>query len=384
LKSRATPHQQLARKIYSVWLFTRSDLKTIIGPSTAFGISNALANSAYYINLPVAYLTKPSTLFLVAAITIFWAWINLLPLAIDNQITPKAIAEDTFNKPWRTLPSKRMTIKQAGALRIPLYGCAVISSWYLGGLRQCLLLGCLAIWYNHYGGGDCNPLVRNFINSVGYICYTSGALEVALGNNWLPGRAFPWFSVIGLVVFSTVQIQDFSDQEGDSQRGRKTLPLQIGDSPARYVSATLMIFWSSVCVWFWRLHTSIICGMPVLAVGLYIAYRLFTKRSVQQDRATFRFWNLWMVILFVLPLMHTSIYTSEHGSGGVLHYCVVMLLYVRIAHARAMQHCTVLIYVVTSFVWHNVRRLGYAGITVIDAMLHKLAYAGNSLPYLLY
>lgn len=198
-------YRQLSHFVYSIWLFTRSDLKTIIGPSTAFGMSNALVASAYSIHFPLAYLSTPSKFLRVTTIVAFWVWINLLPHAIDNQLSSKAISEDASNKPWRTLPSNRMTPKQAGALRIPLYACAFISSWQLGGIRQSIALFGLAKWYNHLGGGDTNALIRNFINGAGYMCYTSGALEVALGNTRLPVEAFPWLVIIGLVVFSTVQ-----------------------------------------------------------------------------------------------------------------------------------------------------------------------------------
>lgn len=125
--------QGLAHFLYSIWLFTRSDLKTIVGPSTAFGVSNAFAVSAYSLQPPVTCLTQLLAVFKVTTMVAFWVWINLLPSVIDNQISSKAISEDAANKPWRTLPSRRMTPKQAGALRIPLYACAFIASWRLGG-----------------------------------------------------------------------------------------------------------------------------------------------------------------------------------------------------------------------------------------------------------
>lgn len=293
---------QLSHFMYSIWLFTRSDLKTIVGPSTVFGMSNALVASAYSIHSSLTYLSTPWKFLRVTILVAFWAWINLLPHAIDNQLSPEAICEDASNKPWRTLPSKRMSPKQAGLLRIPLYACALISSWQLGGIRQSIALFGLAKWYNHMGGGDTNALTRNFINSAGYMCYTSGALEVALGNTWLPLEAFPWLFIIGLVVFSTVRTQDFHDQAGDNSRGRNTLPLQIGDSPARHATAVLMVFWSCICVWFWGINT--IGCLPVV-LGSCIAYRLLAKRSIDQDKATFRLWNLWMVNLFLMPMMHS-------------------------------------------------------------------------------
>ncbi|KAF6223097.1 hypothetical protein HO173_013310 [Letharia columbiana] len=75
--------------LYSIWLFTYSDLKTIVGPKTAFGIFNSLQASAF--DLPcLQYSTALKRLPLV----VFWTWINLLPFSIDNQRQPEAIRED--------------------------------------------------------------------------------------------------------------------------------------------------------------------------------------------------------------------------------------------------------------------------------------------------
>ena len=290
----------LAYHAYSIWLFTRSDLKTIVLPSSIFGIINAFSASAYHLE-PVVSVHFPLQLLKVYLTAAFWAWTNLLPFAIDNQLSPESIAEDTINKPWRTLPSKRMTPNQARNLIAPLYTVAVINSYFLGGLPQCLILIVIGIWDNRFEGADASALSRNCINGAGFMCYNSGALEVALGNVPLPSSAFPWVLVIGLVVFSTVQTQDFSDQEGDDLRGRKSLPLQIGDGPARWLTALLMSFWSGFCPWLWGL--SFTESAPSMFLGWLVAWRTVTKRSVPADNVTFRIWNLWMVTLYLLPLM---------------------------------------------------------------------------------
>ncbi|RYO75037.1 hypothetical protein DL764_010609 [Monosporascus ibericus] len=69
---------------YSVWLFTLSDLKTIVIPQTAFGILNALA-----------FLSEGSSIKWAQVLSrlpraIFMIWINLLPFAIDNTTTTES------------------------------------------------------------------------------------------------------------------------------------------------------------------------------------------------------------------------------------------------------------------------------------------------------
>jgi 4-hydroxybenzoate polyprenyltransferase len=238
-------------------------------------------------------------------IVVFWVWINLLPFAIDNQRQSAAILEDKYNKPWRTMPSGRMTQGQAKTLMICLYLIAYCASLKLGGVRQCLSLMALGFAYNDLNLANWSWFSRNAINALGFCCFTSGALEVVLSTPLLssPGHReiIRWLGIIAVVVASTVQMQDMGDQEGDRMRGRKSLPLTVGDGPARWMTAVPMVFWSAFCPLYWRLSpvTSILVG----SLGLSVAYRILTLRGVGSDRWTFRIWNIWMAHLYALPLV---------------------------------------------------------------------------------
>ena len=282
----------------SIWLFTFSDLKTIVGPKTFFGIMNAMAVPVFGIgSAPQPSRVLPR--FLAVAL---WTWINLLPFAIDNQRQPAAIKEDSVNKPWRPLPSKRLTPEQAGRMITILYPIAFLVSIFLGGLKQCIALIVLGYCYNDCGGSDVSWVTRNLINACGFICFSSGAMEVALGEPLtLKPRLVQWFLIIAGVVFSTVQTQDMYDQAGDSLRDRKTMPLVIGDGQARWVTGSAMSVWCVICPWYWKLNL----GVSVLFAGFggTIILRTFAKRSEVDDKRTFRLWNLWMVFVYSLPLI---------------------------------------------------------------------------------
>ena len=274
-----------------------------MGPSTVFGAANALAAASFD-------LKTPSTASIMARIPIitFWVWMNLLPFAIDNQRRPEAIAEDKINKPWRSLPSGRLTPKHAGILMLVAYPLAFTSSFFLGGLRQCLILVLLGIWYNDMGGSDSTFITRNLINALGYVCFTSGAMEVAIGHP-LPTtpNIVQWFLLVGLVVATTVQTQDLSDQAGDSVRNRRTAPLVLGDIQARWTIALLIPFWSYLCPWFWSLPA--VVHIFVLMLGILIAARTLLRRMVHDDKLTFKLWTAWTVVLFLLPSLKGLILT---------------------------------------------------------------------------
>ncbi|KAI1076812.1 UbiA prenyltransferase family [Whalleya microplaca] len=283
---------------YSIWLFTFSDLKTIVVPQTIFGILNALALSLDQQG-PLKWLKILLRLPAVA----FVVWINLLPFAIDNQRQPKAILEDKHNKPWRTMPSGRMSETQAKTLMLVLYPVAFCASLWLGGVRQCLTLMVLGYGYNDLNLADWSWVSRNAINALGFCCFASGALEVALNAPLSREHRImlEWLGIIAAVVFTTVQTQDMADQVGDRMRGRRSLPLSVGDGMARWLTATPMMIWSVVCPLYWGV--SIGLHTLVGALGLGIACRTVAFRSVEADKRTFRLWNAWMACLYALPLL---------------------------------------------------------------------------------
>ena len=285
---------------YSLWLFTASDLKTIVGPSLIFGVTNALASRNYGIELPGLDPSKKINGRI--PLVVLWIWMNLLPFTINNQKSPGAIEEDKINKPWRTLPAGRMTPRQAERLMLIFYLLAMVLTWVTGGVRQSVGLVILGIWYNNFAGGDDSPIIRNTINAYGYVCFTSGAMEVALGIP-LPWevRLLRWFSILGTIVFTTVHLQDMYDQTGDAMKGRNTVPLVVGDGLARWSIASAMIFWGFVCPCYWE------AGMVTLLLSIVLANivgaRSLLFRTANSDRLTFKIWNAWMTLVFVLPLM---------------------------------------------------------------------------------
>jgi hypothetical protein len=128
----------LSFHIYSLWLFTLSDLKTIVFPQTVFGILSALSQ----VGSGVALSNSEEHLSIIrrTPLVLCWVWINFFPFAINNQRHPQSIAEDALNKPWRTLPSKRWSSYQATCAMFLLYLGASVVSWQIGGYRWSMSL----------------------------------------------------------------------------------------------------------------------------------------------------------------------------------------------------------------------------------------------------
>ncbi|TRX93373.1 hypothetical protein FHL15_005648 [Xylaria flabelliformis] len=271
--------------------------ETIVVPQTVFGVITSLAMYEEEGGLVLWGRVLART-----PRVMFWVWINLLPFAIDNQRQRAAIMEDKHNKPWRTMPSGRMTREQGKAVMMAFYPLAIAASFQLGGLEQCLALIALGYGYNDLNLADRNWISRNAINALGFCSFASGALDVAVEQS-LPDASrdmIGWLGVIAAVVFSTVQTQDMADQIGDRLRGRASFPLVVGDNRARWLTALSVTAWSFVCLRYWKTNRgpNILIGL----VGVTVSCRLLIYRGVGADKGTFRLWNVWMAGLYVLPL----------------------------------------------------------------------------------
>lgn len=285
-----------SRKIYTVWLFTFSDIKTIIVPSASFGLMYAHCAPLLGMQIPTA------SLFRRLIFTTLWVWLNLVPFTISNQVQPLAIKEDILNKPWRPIPSGRLAPTEAKIIMISFYFVATsFSIFLLGGWRQCFMLMMLGYWYNNLEGAG-GLVSKNLINACGYLCFATGSYEVALGSPLLlQGKLLAWLVILWIVIFSTVQTQDMFDQSGDAVYKRKTLPLVVGDANARWITAWAMLFWSVYCPLIW--HMDLIIHLAFFLHGSLVALRLLRLRTLVHDKMTFRIWNIWILFLYSLPFL---------------------------------------------------------------------------------
>ncbi|KAI0428962.1 UbiA prenyltransferase family-domain-containing protein [Xylaria sp. FL1042] len=273
----------------AIWLFTRSDMKTIVFPQSIFGITTAFA--ACTLHQPFIQYNALDWFMIRYPLALIWTWLNLLPFNIFNQLSNAAINEDRINKPWRPLPSNRISQKQAASL-----------IWYIGGFRQSTFLLILGIWYNVGGGADNDFLMRNIINAMGILSFGTGATEVALGSQLLMKRPLiQWIGILASVISFTVQTQDLGDVEGDARRGRRTMPITIGDTNTRRLTVLFILGFSVLCPVYWSLSWHIIASL--LLFGASISSRMMIYHTPEDDKWTFLTWNIWLVCIYLLPLV---------------------------------------------------------------------------------
>ena len=269
----------------------------MVGLGYLFGIVGAVSGSGLGFRTTI----DPMELLHRTPAMLWWSWINLLLFNLHNQRHPGAIREDKVNKPWRPLPAGRLSSINATHLMYATYPVVLLSSLCFGGLIPCAVEMLACLWYNEWMGAE-SLMFRNFLNAVGISCFLAGPLEIAIGGTSLLNfpKAFVWLVILGSIIFTTAHLQDFRDQSGDEARGRQTLPIVIGDGPARWLVVAAVIIWSLSGPVFWNL--GVLGYLLPASTGGWIMSSLIFNRTVEGDKWTWKLWAAWMASFFFLPL----------------------------------------------------------------------------------
>ncbi|KAI0376538.1 UbiA prenyltransferase family [Hypomontagnella monticulosa] len=271
--------------MYTVWLFICNDVTNL----TLIGIIFAILNASVAPIIAMGPQLPFRQILATIPSQVLWSCSNLFLFNLHNQ--RHGIAEDTLNKPWRPLPSGRLTPEEATLIMYFMYPVTIIIALKCGGLAPCLLEMVFCLWHNEWGGGE-NAILKNLINGFGIPCLIAGPLEIATGRSIFSGqgKSAIWLSIIAAAIATTSHIQDFRDVEGDGAVGRRTIPLVIGDTNARLLASLGVVIFTYLSCWFWE------SGWREIA-------NLFLNRTREGDDFSFkRLWFLWMLGLFSLPV----------------------------------------------------------------------------------
>ena len=282
----------------TAYLITKSDIKTTVFPATTFALAASLSGSL----LTTDSSPTVASILLRLPSSLLWIWSNLWIFNLANQRLPNSVIEDSINKPWRALPSGRLTPNAARYILICSIPLVYILTLFLGGREESIILMVLTWIYNDLGAADENFFVRHVNNALGFVTFAAGGTRVMCGS--LHMTTYQWLAFIAAVITFTIQFQDMEDQEGDRERGRRTLPIVLGGGLTRVVNAFVTLLFSFLAPTFWRLHWSGY-AMPMVLGGV-IAGRTLLATTLSADRKTFKLWCLWLVGLYLLPILEPS------------------------------------------------------------------------------
>lgn len=93
----------------------------------------------------------------------------------------------------------------------------------------------------------------------------------------------------GMVIFTTLQAQDFADVAGDAAIGRVTFPIYAPEL-SRLGTFLALGFWSAYLGWVWQLAPVFRAGF--VALGGMVGLRYYLYRSVKYDKQSYILFNV--------------------------------------------------------------------------------------------
>ncbi|KAL1937899.1 hypothetical protein VTO73DRAFT_12792 [Trametes versicolor] len=258
--------------LYTLLLFTKSDLKTTVGPVSSLAIASA----------PVAGpLRVPHV--------VFWVWLHVLQFDLANQCMDPE--EDAQNKRERPLPAKRIALAQARFLRwaiVPV--CLRFSALYSAEtVYASFALAFLTLLYNELTAHRRHWAIRNLVNAIGFASFEVGATLVAGANpTRLDGIALCSVLASTGIFATTIHTQDFKDVDGDRAIGRQTIPIVFGTA-ARWTVIVPLVLWSVGLSVLWGL--GVVAGTAVTALAAHVGILYLRAQTINEYQVAFYWYN---------------------------------------------------------------------------------------------
>ncbi|KAI8213892.1 hypothetical protein K4K53_011307 [Colletotrichum sp. SAR 10_77] len=145
-----------------------------------FAVSSILTNGFRDLDTPPP-LTL-ATFFKPLIHAVIWVYANLFLQSLANQRLSGSITEDAANKPWRPLPSGRITSDQTRQIALHLAPVLMIFGAYNGAYRETTSFISFVWMYNDLDASNASIWWRNVTNALGYMTFSAGALAITGGT----------------------------------------------------------------------------------------------------------------------------------------------------------------------------------------------------------
>ena len=95
--------------------------------------------------------------------------------------------------------------------------------------------------------------------------------------------------VSGILIFTTIQAQDFPDVEGDKALGRMTFPIYAPEF-SRAFTFFAIVAWSMFLSWFWGVGP--VSAAFLVIFGTYVGIRYYHRRTLEADKTSYLIYNV--------------------------------------------------------------------------------------------
>jgi len=136
----------------TTYLLTYANIPQFIFPTLLFGLSTSLSPTLLQpAPFQTAHHLSLTSTLLNTILALLWIWSNTIIFDLSNQRHPAAIREDHINKPYRPIPSGRLTTRQARRWTLYAVPATYALSCALGARRETLGMSVLVWMYNDLG-----------------------------------------------------------------------------------------------------------------------------------------------------------------------------------------------------------------------------------------
>ncbi|KAG7425472.1 putative sucrose utilization protein SUC1 [Fusarium oxysporum f. sp. raphani] len=293
---RSSRMKKLAYHFVTLCLFTKSDMPTSTGINTTFAIAGILAGPGTISNADIEWNDMGKGIL----VALYFTWHLTLCFNLGNQRQPQSVIEDGVNKPWRPIPAGRISPELTHKWQlVSIVSLLALCYTTLGAWQETAFYLFCTWLYNERAWGDKSWWQRALMNACGITTNRVATLRVAVTaiqansheNFEFTNKGLGWFLMCASLVFTTIQVQDLRDQEGDKLIDRQTFPLILGDAPTRWITAVAVMIWSLVCPLYWGLGV-VGCAVPILT-GAIVSAHMLICRSREQDQTSFRLVAAW-------------------------------------------------------------------------------------------
>jgi len=208
------------RELYICWRFIDNDIWDTIMPSLLIFFTAWAFDGRPVQDLPIAFLKS-----------LAYAALYIYTFCLSNQVS--SIPEDVLNKPYRPLPSGLVSVNETYG-RIIVYNLIYLLVGYFLQIFWYSLAWVFVTCQLNFWGWSNHWASKNLLGM------TLGTF-LLFHVQWRIATLAPpanstenYFFFMSAWAGVALPIQDMRDQVGDKIQGRKTLPLSIGDSCARW------------------------------------------------------------------------------------------------------------------------------------------------------
>ena len=219
-----------------------------------------------------------------------------------NQVHDREI--DSINKPYRPIPSGIVSPKEGLWISIFLYGFTLLRASFVN-RNFLLMISFLIVFTIAYSAPPFRLKKRLWLSNIsiaiprgmlGFVAAWSITGDLGDPTPWLLG------SIMAIFLIGSTTTKDFTDMEGDSKFGIRTLPVVYGKKPSIIYSAPFFVIPFIVMGIFWYLdylpESSIYMSLVFLSWSLLLIYLLYKEGDKEDEH--FENSPAWMQMYLML------------------------------------------------------------------------------------